>query len=250
MRFSLTPLTALTALLLTSSGHLRLVSANKSPEPEPEPEPSTLPDSTPTQTARQDPARETTPSLLGTLFEIANSFDLRACVPAALPLMTALPKIPAALVNQGVIKQALSQTTRDLEHVCDFSVTDSVGDTFTEFLPTWYSWYHRYSDRVASVATKCPRAAALVRTMEAYEACPQVVAQISSSSPSPLLSPVDVTAAYAEGEGSATDVSIVTTTSALPASTSTDLPSTTSEAGLLGAAVAAVAGVLGVVAAL
>ncbi|KAI1823773.1 hypothetical protein F4861DRAFT_301650 [Xylaria intraflava] len=227
MRFSIA---ALAALLLTSSGPLCFASTNTASKPD------TLPNSTPTKTARQTPVRETSPNLLGTLFEIANNFDLRACVPAALPLITALPKIPPALIKQGAIKQALSQTTRGLDRVCDFSVTGSVGDTFTAFLPTWYSWYHRYSDRVASVITKCPKAGALVNTMEAYATCPQVIAQISSAS---------ATATDAESGGSRTTVP---PTSHPSETVSTDSPSATHETGLFGAAAAAAAGVLGVAA--
>ncbi|KAI2621340.1 hypothetical protein GGS21DRAFT_536002 [Xylaria nigripes] len=219
--------------LLVPLGPWILVSANTAPEP------GTFPDSTPTKTTQQATVRETTPNLLGVLFDIANTLDLRACVPGALPLITALPKIPAVLLKQDAIKQVLSQSTRDLEHVCDFSVTGPVGDTFTSFLPTWYSWYHRYSARVASIVSKCPQVGALISTVEAYETCRQVIAQISSASATPT---------GTEGKGS--DSMAISGTSNPSETAPTDAPSATDETGFLGTAAAVAAGVLGLIAAL
>ncbi|KAI8945175.1 hypothetical protein F4801DRAFT_569303 [Xylaria longipes] len=238
MRLSLS---AATALLLASSGPLAFVNASANAEAKPD----TTPDSTPTKTVQQVKARQTTPNLLGSLYQLANAFDLRACIPAALPLVTVLPKIPPALLAGDAVSQALSQTTRSLEDVCDFSITGSVGDTFTSFLPTWYSWYNRYSDRIASIVTRCSDASGLVRTVEAYETCPQVVAQITFASASAP------TSTDATSTGTAvTDTTVPTTTTEPSETTSTESPGTTHEPGFLGAAAAAAAGVLGVVAVL
>ncbi|KAI0450853.1 hypothetical protein F5B21DRAFT_412887 [Xylaria acuta] len=236
MRLSLS---AVTAFLAVSSGPLAFVSANA------EAKPDTTPDSTSTKTARQVKARETTPNLLGSLYRLANAFDLRACIPAALPLVTALPKIPPALIAGDAVSQALAQTTRGIEDVCDFSITGSVGDTFTSFLPTWYSWYNRYSDRIASIVTKCSDAGGLVRTVEAYETCPQVVAQITAASASASSS----SSSTATSTGAETGTTVPTTTES-PETASTESPGAARETGFLGAAAAAAAGVLGVVAVL
>ncbi|KAH8164948.1 hypothetical protein CIB48_g3296 [Xylaria polymorpha] len=240
MRFSLS---AVTALLLVSSGFVS-GTANANAEAKPD----TTPNSAPTSTARQVKARQTTPNLLGSLYQLANAFDLRACIPAALPLVTALPKIPPALIAGDAISQALSQTTRGIEDVCDFSITGSVGDTFTSFLPTWYSWYNRYSDRIASIVTKCSDAGGLVRTVEAYETCPQVVAQITAASASATGTSTSTT-----DTDTGTALSTTTTTTAATESSemaSMESPGTAGETGFLGAAAAAAAGVLGIVAVL
>ncbi|KAI0441362.1 hypothetical protein F4803DRAFT_523544 [Xylaria telfairii] len=237
MRFSLT---AVTALLLVSSG---FVGADHA-----EAEPDTTPDSTPTTTTRQVKARQTTPNLLGSLYQLANAFDLRACIPAALPLVTALPRIPPALIAGDAISQALSQTTRGIEDVCDFSITGSVGDTFTSFLPTWYSWYNRHSDRIASIVTKCSDAGGLVRTVEAYETCPQVVAQITAASASTTVTSTGTGAGT--GIGTAVSTTTAATTSESSETASMESPGAAGETGFLGAAAAAAAGVLGIVAVL
>ncbi|TGJ86396.1 hypothetical protein E0Z10_g2378 [Xylaria hypoxylon] len=177
MRFSLSAVIA--ALLVATLNPLAFVSAGA------EPKPDTTPDSQPTQTtASQVKARETTPNLLAALYKLASDFDILGCVPKAMPLVTTLPKIPPGLLMGDGLSQALLQTTRELDDVCEFSVTGSVGDTFTSFLPAWYSWYNRYSDRIATIITKCPKASALVRTVDAYETCPQVVALITVASAS------------------------------------------------------------------
>ncbi|KAI3324356.1 hypothetical protein HD806DRAFT_494836 [Xylariaceae sp. AK1471] len=241
MRFSLS---AATALLLASSGPLAFVSGSANPEPKPD----TVPDSTPTKTARRVGARQSSPNLLGALYALANNFDLGACIPGALPLVTALPKIPGDLIKGDAVSQALSQTTRELSDVCDFSITGSSGEVFTSFLPTWYSWYNRYSDRIASIITKCPKASALVSTVEAYETCSQVVAQLRAASASASATEstgVASTTSAASGDDGA-NTAIPTT---VPSETlSTDSPSAARETGFLGAAAAAAAGVLGVVA--
>lgn len=238
MRFSLS---AVTALLLVSSGPLALASADTDAKAEvkAEPKPDTTPDYSPTPTKTKTvKARETSGNLLGALYQLASSYDLRACVPAVLPLVTVLPKIPPALLQGGAISQALGQTTRGLDEVCDFSVTGTAGEAFTSFLPTWYSWYNVYSDRLASITTKCPGAEDLIRTVEAYETCPQVVAQITAAS-SVTATGTDATATASESESTESSET-----------TSTDSPAATHETGFLGAAAAAAAGVLGVVAVL
>ncbi|GAW13770.1 hypothetical protein ANO14919_031590 [Xylariales sp. No.14919] len=222
----------ITAFLLATLGPLAFVSASA------EPKPDATPDSSPTKTAAaQVKARETTPNLLAALYQLANDFDIRACVPRAIPLITTLPKIPPGLLIGGAISQALSQTTRELDDVCDFSVTGSVGDTFTSFLPAWYSWYNRYSDRIATIITKCPKASALVSTIEAYETCSQVVAQITAAS---------ATATSVSPGSSNTDEPTATPSE----TTYTDAPSAARETGFLGAVAAAAAGLLGFVAVL
>ncbi|KAI1123257.1 hypothetical protein F5Y10DRAFT_252153 [Nemania abortiva] len=238
MRFSLL---AVAALLLASSGSLGLVNANANAEPKPD----TTPDSVPTTTSQQVKARETTPNLLSALYQIATSFDLRACIPQALPLVTTLPKIPPGLIAGGAISQALSQTSRDLDHVCEFSITGSTGETFTSFLPTWYSWYNRYSDRIASIASRCPNASALIKTVEAYETCSQVVAQITAAS----ATATSTGSSTGTGTGGSGDTSVPTTEAS--ETTSTDSPDGTAhETELLGAAAAVAAGVVGVIAVL
>ncbi|KAI0861233.1 hypothetical protein F4860DRAFT_476360 [Xylaria cubensis] len=232
MRISLS---AVTALLLASSGPLALVGASANAEAKP--------DTTPTKTARQVKPRQTTPNLLGSLYQLANAFDLRACIPAAIPLVTALPKIPPALIAGDAVSQALTQTTRELKDVCDFSITGSVGDTFTSFLPTWYSWYNRYSDRIASIVTKCSDASGLVRTVEAFETCPQVVALITAASVSASESSTTTTSADV-------DTAVPIPTDQPSETTSPETPAAARETGFLGAAAAAAAGILGVVAVL
>ncbi|KAI0973423.1 hypothetical protein F4678DRAFT_426666 [Xylaria arbuscula] len=240
---------AIAALLIASSCPLSLASASANADPKPDTTPNL---STPTKTATVKP-RETTPSLLSALYQVANSFNLRACIPQALPLVTTLPRIPPGLLAGGAIGQALSQTHRELSDVCEFSVTGSVGDTFTSFLPEWYSWYNRYSDRVAKLVTKCPKAGDLVRTVEAYESCSQVVAVVTAAGASVTASDTTSTTTAsrtdtAGGVGNAGGAE--TTAAAEPSETtsSTDSPSAARETGLLGAAAGVAAGLLGVAA--
>ncbi|KAI1485192.1 hypothetical protein F5X96DRAFT_661071 [Biscogniauxia mediterranea] len=155
------------ALLLSLAGGSGLVSAAAA-DPEPAPAKAVRDVITPRET--------TSPNLLSALFRLANQFDVAACVPAALPLITTLPKIPPALLGTAAINQALSQTTLALSDVCRFSVTGDVGDAFTAFLPTWYAWYREQSAAIASIVTACPSASALVSTVEAYGRCAQVTA--------------------------------------------------------------------------
>jgi hypothetical protein len=244
MRFSLS---AATALLLAFSGPLAFVSASANPEPKPD----TVPDSTPTKTTRQVKARQTTPNLLGAIVAITNNFQLQACLPGALPLVTALPKVPGDLIKGDAVSQALSQTTRELSDVCDFSITGDVGEVFTSFLPTWYSWYNRYSDRIASIITKCPKASLLVSTVEAYETCSQVVAQLSAASASATTTETTDVASTISATSTISgevDGNTAEPTTVLSETSSTDSPSAARETGFLGAAAAAAAGVLGVVA--
>ncbi|KAI5918000.1 hypothetical protein F4810DRAFT_608048 [Camillea tinctor] len=120
--------------------------------------------------------RETSQNFLSAFFRLANQFQVSGCIPGALPLITTLPKIPPALFGTPAINQALSQTTLPLSDVCRFSITGDVGDTYTAFLPTWYSWYRAQSDAIARIVTACPSAQALISTVEAYESCSQVAA--------------------------------------------------------------------------
>ncbi|KAI1356011.1 hypothetical protein F5Y01DRAFT_268268 [Xylaria sp. FL0043] len=246
MRFSFSAITAL--LVASSSGPLALVSATTSANAEPKPD--TTPDSTPTKTAHVKVRETTAQSLLGALYQVANSFGLRGCIPQALPLVTTLPRIPPGLLVGGALSQALSQTSREIGDVCEFSITGSVGDTYTSFLPAWYDWYNSYSSRIASVVSKCPKAGALVSTLEAYERCPQVVAVLTSASTTATDTDTVATATTTgsssdtDGDGNGTTAEPSVTT------TSTDSPSAAHETGFLGAAAGVAAGLLGVAAVL
>ncbi|KAI0395481.1 hypothetical protein F5Y17DRAFT_191943 [Xylariaceae sp. FL0594] len=262
MRLSLS---ATTALMLASSGHFLLAFASASDGGADvagagaEPKPDTIPEVlSPTKTTTQQQkvnmaARQTSspssspPNILGAIWQLASNFQLRACVPAALPLITTLPRIPAGVLGGDAISQALSQTTRELGQVCDFSITGAAGAAFTSFLPTWYSWYDRYSDSIQSVVTKCPKASSLVSTVEAYTTCPQVQAVRVTAEPT---STSTTTAAASTTTTSGSDVATPTTTIATTETTGSDSHSAARETGFLGAAAAAAAGVLGVVAVL
>ncbi|KAI1504773.1 hypothetical protein F5X99DRAFT_370926 [Biscogniauxia marginata] len=155
-----------TVLLLLSSTS-SLISAAAGPEP--------------VKVARGVTPRQTSDNFLSAFFRIANQFDVSACIPGAFPLITTLPKIPSALFGTPVINQALSQTTLALSDVCSFSITGEVGDTYTSFLPSWYSWYHAQSSAIAKIITACPSASTLISTVEAYESCAQVPKTVSGS---------------------------------------------------------------------
>ncbi|KAI1268133.1 hypothetical protein F5Y18DRAFT_279339 [Xylariaceae sp. FL1019] len=226
MRFSKA---ATTALLLLCSSPLSFAD-------EAIPKPDTVPESPPTKTASVKP-RQSSPNLLSTLYTLANSFGLVKCVPAAIPLITSLPKIPGELISGGAIQQALSQTSRELSDVCDFSITGSVGDTFTSFLPTWYSWYNANSDRIATIISKCPNATSLTNTVVAYETCTQVQAQLS------LVSAVSDTQTTSTDVSSGADTSTTSTTDSASAATETG-------DGFMAKAAAVGAGLLGVAAVL
>ncbi|KAI1278260.1 hypothetical protein F5Y07DRAFT_70170 [Xylaria sp. FL0933] len=248
MRFSFSAITAL--LIASSSGPLAPVGAS----PDAEPKPDTTPDSTPTKTAHVKARETTAQSLLGALYQVANSFGLRGCIPQALPLVTTLPRIPPGLLVGGALSQALSQTSREIGDVCEFSITGSVGATYTSFLPAWYDWYNSYSSRIASVVSKCPKAGALVTTLEAYERCPQVVAVLTAASTAATGTGTD-TAATTTGTGTGTGSSSEgdgdgTTAEPSVMTTSTDSPSAAHETGFLGAAAGVAAGLLGVAAVL
>ncbi|KAI1164381.1 hypothetical protein F5B18DRAFT_615297 [Nemania serpens] len=243
MRLSLSTITAM--LLVLASSPLALASANAAAKPDATPDIAT-----PTITAAKQvvKARERAPNLLSTLYQLASTFDLRACIPAALPLITTLPRIPPGLVAGDAVSQALSQTTRGLDAVCEFSVTGDAGETFTSFLPAWYEWYSRHSERVARVTTKCPAAAALVRTVEAYGACPQVLAVITAASAGSSAS-ASTTGTGGDGEVEKGETGLTSADQPVE-TTSPDSTSAVPEMGFLGAAAAAAAGVLGVVAVL
>ncbi|KAI0026019.1 hypothetical protein F4780DRAFT_3175 [Xylariomycetidae sp. FL0641] len=118
--------------------------------------------------------RETEPNLFNLLYELADTFNVSSCAPGALPLIPQLPPLPSGLINDDLLTQALSQTTLALSAVCTFSVTGAVGDVYTSYLPTWYSWYRAHSSTIQKIITACPSATSLVHTVEDYESCPQV----------------------------------------------------------------------------
>lgn len=120
-------------------------------------------------------------NLLMSIYRLASGLGLTRCVPYALPLVTTLPKLPAGLVNNDLISQALSQTTLPVSGVCDFSITGTVGPVFTDFLPAWYSWHHAHIDAISSILSRCTSATALVSTIEAYESCSQVKAVVATA---------------------------------------------------------------------
>ncbi|KAI1366456.1 hypothetical protein F5Y08DRAFT_301203 [Xylaria arbuscula] len=250
MRFFFSSLSAIAVpLLLASSGPLSLAplvsAANANANANAEPKPDTTPDTAPTKTTATVKARETTstPNLLSALYQLATEFDLRACIPAALPLVTTLPKIPGELLRGGALSQALGQTTRELEDVCEFSITGDVGSTFTQFLPAWYGWYGTYSERVGKVVSRCPQAGRLVSTVEAYEKCPQVVAVLTAASSGSSGSGSVMTTGTETGTGT-----VVPETSETSTTSTIDEPSAAHETGFLGAAGAVAAGLLGVAA--
>ncbi|KAI1817252.1 hypothetical protein GGS20DRAFT_582579 [Poronia punctata] len=196
----------------------------------------TVPEIKTTATATKTIApRETPVNILNAVYQLARNFELGACIPGALPLVTTLPKVPKDIIAGDAVNQALSQTTRELSEVCSFSITGPAGDSFTSFLPTWYSWYDKYSDRLQSIITKCPKASELVSTVEAYTTCSQVQAQLTAV-PSP-------TTTSAGGDGGDDGPSPTET-----APSESETSSAARETGFLGAAAAAAAGLLGVVA--
>ncbi|KAI0594740.1 hypothetical protein F4775DRAFT_421393 [Biscogniauxia sp. FL1348] len=176
---------ARTALFLLSLATSSLVSsAAATPDPPKQPQREAL-----------APRSTSAANLLSAFFRLANQFDAAACIPGALPLVTTLPRVPAALLDGPVIGQALSQTTLALADVCRFSVTgDPAGPAYTAFLPAWYAWYHEHAAVIASVVSACPGAEALVTTVEAYERCPQVPRTGGSGA-------VVTDTAFGEGEG-------------------------------------------------
>ncbi|KAI1326557.1 hypothetical protein F5Y16DRAFT_374519 [Xylariaceae sp. FL0255] len=244
MRFSKSAISAL--LVAFSSSPFALSHANAA-----EPKPDTVPESKPTKTVRQAASSSTSANLLGTLYTLANTFDLTACIPAAIPLITALPKIPAGLLSNDVVTQALSQTSRPLSDVCAFSITGDVGTIYTSFLPTWYSWLNANTARLDSLVSRCTSAAGLTSTARAYETCSQVQAVLSAYS----ATATDSTAAASSSSSTTaatTGTEAATTTTGTVASTgTTDSQSAASEmSGFLGGVAGVAAGLLGVAAVL
>ncbi|KAI1177122.1 hypothetical protein F4777DRAFT_577407 [Nemania sp. FL0916] len=177
---------AFTALLVASSGPLALVSANISGKAASDTVPSSttstttststspVSSSTSTSTSSSTTTKSpSTPGLLSALYRLASTFNLRSCIPGALPLAASLPKIPPALLagGDGAAAQALTQTHRALEDVCEFSVTGEAGAAFTSYLPAWYAWFDENRDRIGRLVEKCPEAGGLVLTVEAFRGC-------------------------------------------------------------------------------
>jgi hypothetical protein len=127
----------------------------------------------PAEVARDISPRQTSGNILTDIMDLANTLGLSACVPYALPLVTALPSIPRGLIGQDLISQALSQTTLKLDEVCKFSITGSVGTIFSDFIPTAASFFEAKSAEIASIIAKCPSASVLSQTVAAYTKCPQ-----------------------------------------------------------------------------
>ncbi|KAI1074209.1 hypothetical protein F5B20DRAFT_468191 [Whalleya microplaca] len=183
----------------------------------------------PAKVVREVDPSQTSGNMLSAMYRLASEFNLKGCIPQALPLITDLPKIPKELLSNDHMKQALSQTTLRLEDVCNFSITDSVGSIYTSYLPTWYSWYHEHSSTIAKIVSACPSAAQLVSTVEAYEKCKQVSET----------APASATGSAGTGTASVTDtsgiLSIQTDTSAvLSIQTDTVVDSTASGAASTG----------------
>ncbi|KAK7744434.1 hypothetical protein SLS62_010159 [Diatrype stigma] len=182
-------------------------------------------------------------NLLTNIYKLAKGLGLTRCVPYALPLVTTLPRLPAGLVNNDLIGQALGQTALPLSAVCDFSVTGAVGPVYTGFLPAWYSWHHAHIETISSILQKCPAATALVNTVEAYESCSQVQAVMATAT---------VGGSTGGGEGATATATATTTTAG------TDAPETTGSASdaaalkdtCLAIAPAAAVGLVGLVVAL
>ena len=130
---------------------------------------------TPATAAHQPVPRETNSgNLLTNIYKLASGLGLTRCVPYAIPLISTLPTLPKGLVNNDLVTQALSQTTLPLSDVCDFSITGTVGDIYTNFLPDWYSWHNAHTSTISEILKKCPSATALVQTVEVYQNCAQV----------------------------------------------------------------------------
>ncbi|KAK8118082.1 uncharacterized protein PG998_006363 [Apiospora kogelbergensis] len=98
------------------------------------------------------------------------------CVPQLLPLVTSLPTpIPAELLGADMMRQALAQTTLALDQVCEYAVTGAAGGGL-----------HRVPAalvrlQVRRLVDKCPKAAALTRTADAYRACSHVADVVGSA---------------------------------------------------------------------
>lgn len=203
-------------------------------------EPAT-PASTASSPAPQETSSASSGNLLTNIYKLAKGLGLTRCVPYALPLVTTLPRLPAGLVNNDLIGQALSQTTLSLSDVCDFSVTGSVGDIYTNFLPAWYSWHNAHLATISGILKKCPSATALVSTIEAYESCSQVeaviaTATVTGSEATATETEASTAAASSDGTGTATPE---TTTSASDAASLKDTCLVIAPAAAVGLLVAA-----------
>lgn len=223
---------------------------------------------TPATAAHQPVPRETSSgNLLTNIYKLASGLGLTRCVPYAIPLISTLPTLPKGLVNNDLVTQALSQTTLPLSDVCDFSITGTVGDIYTNFLPDWYSWHNAHTSTISEILKKCPSATALVQTVEAYQGCAQVSSVKATATDSGDVrssggaASGDGEAATETGVGTGSETGIATgagsSETETPEATSTpsDAPETPSEAttpkdtGFKAVAAAAV-GFLGLVAAL
>lgn len=202
-----------------------------------------------------------TDSTLSQLLDFANKLGLTACLPRALPLASELPAIPPGFLNNDLFSQALSQTTLAVTDLCKFSITGTNGPVFTSFLPTVYSWYDEHSSQIASIVSACPSASGLVQTVESYGSCPQVATLSvgATASETGTASTTDsetfsietdtVISTSASEATSASSTKAASTTSSASLSTSASQAQAPRETGFAVAAVA-VAGFLGVVAAL
>ncbi|KAI0193096.1 hypothetical protein F4808DRAFT_464886 [Astrocystis sublimbata] len=239
-------LSAATAFLALSSS--ALVSANTNAEAKPDTTPDNAPTTTATTTSTQK-TKTSTPNLMMSLYKLAGTFNLRACIPAALPLVTSLPKIPPGLLGGDVVSQALTQTTRGIEGVCDFSITGESGEVFTSFLPDWYAWYEENREKIAKVVSKCREAEGLVRTVEAYKGC-EVVRGVRGLG----VETGEVVTGTGMETGAGTETAAAAETEETgdshPAEGSMEMPGTPGETMFLDAAAAVAAGVMGVAAAL
>lgn len=126
----------------------------------------------PAEVIREIAPRQTD-SALSQLLDLVDESGLTACLPETEPLVSGLPTVPTALLNDDLLSQALSQTTLALSDVCEFSITGTNGPEFTSFLPTAYSWYNEHSSQIASILSGCPSASQFVQTVEAFGSCSQ-----------------------------------------------------------------------------
>lgn len=182
----------------------------------------------PADRVRDVSPRQTTGNLFNDLFELANSIGLSACLPNALPLITALPEIPKGLIGQDLVSQAISQTTLRLDEVCKFSITGSVGSLWSSFFPTAASFMDAKSAEIASIVSKCPSASALSNTVVAYTKCSQWSGKFLTGS---------ATSSKATVTGSSSSTSKATTGSSSSSRTTAAVSGTPSSSGFADASV-------------
>ncbi|KAI0477213.1 hypothetical protein GGR56DRAFT_636297 [Xylariaceae sp. FL0804] len=231
-------------ILLTLVSAAGLVAAAADPEPEPAtPVVRAAEPATPVRAVK--PRQTSQPSLLSALNTLANAFGVYQCVPYAIPLITTLPSLPKGLLSNDLINQALSQTTLELSDVCSFSITGTVGDTYTSFLPTWYSWYNAHTSTLQKIISHCTSATALVSTVEGYETCPQVPKTTASQSTTGT-----ATAAGSTAAGSTAATPTPPNFSSTSTATTAQDASAPRETGFMAVAAAAAAGLVCAVAAL